>query len=170
MFLPCQQGDNAQNWRTSASAGRALLAIALLPATVLLVGCGEKWGQVYPVSGIVKFDNQTPVGANIVLHPVNPAGPDVVAPTAQVKSDGSFVVSTYQAGDGAPAGEYVVTVTWFKVDAEGMAGPNVIPKEYACRDSSPIKVTVNAGPTPLEPIHIAGGAKTARGPARPAAR
>jgi hypothetical protein len=136
----------------------------LLPA-LTLVGCSEKWVDVFPVSGTLKVDGQAPAGARLVLNSVNPLPAEAVVPTGSVKADGSFVISSYQAGDGAPPGEYVVTVQWFKYDKElGGAGPNVLPEIYSSAKTSPIKVTVNGGgPTTLEPINIT--AKTARGAA-----
>ncbi len=151
--------DNAHKWRRSFIKPATLLMLALAAA----VGCGETWVEVFPASGAVKVDGQVPVGAKLVLHAVTPQGPEAVAPTASVKPDGSFVVTTYQAGDGAPPGDYVVTVQWYKIDKDGNVGPNVIPVEYGNPKTSPIKVTINAGgPTQLEPIAISS-AKTARG-------
>jgi hypothetical protein len=99
-----------------------------------------------------------------VLSPVNSTDPEAVLPTGGVKDDGSFVLTSYKAGDGAPPGEYVVTIQWFKFDKEiGGAGPNVLPEIYSSPKTSPIKVTVNAGgPTTLEPITISS--KTAARP------
>lgn len=154
--------DNAYNWRRVSP--RLVLGAALIPALLLTSGCGEKWAEVFPVAGSVKFDGQAPVGAQIVLHPVTPPGPDAVAPTGRVKSDGSFQITSYQSGDGAPPGDYVATIQWFQIDKDGNVGPNVIPKEYAAPTTSPIKVTVNAGgPTQLEPITITAGKQAARG-------
>jgi hypothetical protein len=142
--------------------------VALLAAAPALAGCAEKWDEVFPVSGTVKIDGQSPEGARIALSPVNPKNPDAVVPTGGVKADGSFVLTSYAAGDGAAPGEYVVTIQWNKFDKElGGAGPNVLPAIYASPKTSPLKVTVSAGgPTTLEPIAIS--TKTARGalPAR----
>jgi hypothetical protein len=126
------------------------------------MGCSETWVEVFPVSGSLKVDGQAPAGARLVLNSVNPLPEDAVVPTGSVKADGSFVISSYKSGDGAPPGEYVVTVQWFKYDTElGGSGPNVLPEIYSSPKTSPIKVTVNVGaPTTLEPIAIT--AKTAR--------
>jgi hypothetical protein len=81
-----------------------------------------------------------------------------VAPTGRVQPDGSFAISTYAEADGAPAGEYVLTVQWFKIVAEagggGSGGPNVIPRKYSSPDSSPVKVSVASGPTHVPDIVI----------------
>jgi hypothetical protein len=55
-----------------------------------------------------------PVGALVVFHPVDPAYEKRVGgkPYANVKEDGTFALTTYGIGDGAPEGEYAVTIDW----------------------------------------------------------
>jgi hypothetical protein len=110
---------------------------------------------VVPVSGAVKVEQEAPVGAFLVLHRVG-TGPEVSAEVPQsravVKQDGSFTVSTYEEGDGAPPGEYVVTAVWNRIVTEGSdvkAGPNVISEEYGRPETSPWKVTVTKDATKL---------------------
>lgn len=150
--------DNAQNWRISLSKFTGLLF--LLPLVLLTTtGCGEKWASVQPTSGTVKFNGKAPAGARILLHAVNPPedGAVAVTPTGRVEDDGSFKITSYQAGDGAMPGEYVVTVEWYPVDKEGSVGANAIPKEYSNPATSPLKATVSdGGPTTLDPIDIKG--------------
>jgi hypothetical protein len=166
------QSDNALNSkRRPARRARRQLLLAIAPAFLLLAGCAEKWAEVFPVSGTIKVDGQTPVGAQLVLHPVAAAATDaeVVTPTGRVKSDGTFAITSYKDGDGAAPGEYIVTVQWYKIDKDGNVGPNVIPEQYTNPKTSPVKVTVSAGaPTTVEPISISGaaGAKTAAAPRR----
>lgn len=152
---------------------RCFSTAALLPALVALVGCGESRVEVFPVSGKVTFQGQPPVGALIVLHPVSPAEGASVAPTGAVKKDGTFAITAYEKGDGAPPGEYVATIEWYKFDEKlGGSGPNVLPQDYANAKTSPIKVTIKAGaPTEIPPITLAAakGAKKvgmARAPVR----
>jgi hypothetical protein len=118
--------------------------------------------EVFPVTGKVTFAGQTPTGAQIVLHAVSRTEPCDVAPSATVNSDGTFAISAYEAGDGAPVGDYVATVHWFKIlPKEGTAGPNVIPAAYTSAKTSPIKISVKDGPTTVPPIVIsANGATT----------
>lgn len=135
-----------------------LSALAGLLAIVAMTGCGgEHQVKVYPVKGQVKFGSEIPVGAQIVLHSQSDNGAGDVAPTGTVKEDGTFAISTYGDADGAPAGDYVATIEWFKVvnSAGGTGrGPNVLPPTYASRDTSPIKVTVASAPTELPPIEV----------------
>jgi hypothetical protein len=144
---------------------RRVSLVALLPALTMLVGCGESRIEVVPVSGRVTFAGQPPAGAQIVLHPANTSNPSDVAPSGRVGNDGSFTITAYEQGDGAPPGEYVATIQWYKIDPkEGIPGPNVIPEEYAKAATSPIKVTVNQAPTVLQPITIPAKSLTAQRP------
>jgi hypothetical protein len=112
---------------------------------------------VFPVSGKVSFQGKSPAGARVVLFPATKSGAGAVgvAPTGEVKSDGTFAVSSYDADDGAPEGEYVATIQWNKYDEKlGGFGPNVIPKKYATAATSPVRVSVKGGPATIPPIEI----------------
>ena len=141
--------------RIAAPGRRASGALLLGAALLTALGCGESRIETAPVSGKITFDGQPPIGAQIVLHPVDRSKPSEVAPSGQVKADGVFTISSYEAGDGAPPGEYVATVQWYKLDKDlGGPGPNVIPKEYSSEKTSPLKVKVESTPTTLPPIVI----------------
>jgi hypothetical protein len=91
-----------------------------------------------------------------MLHPVHGDTSDNIVPVGVVLDDGTFKVTAYEPNDGAPQGDYVATVQWFKITKENAGpGPNVIPKKYADPKTSPIKVTVTASPTLVPPITIA---------------
>jgi hypothetical protein len=128
-----------------------LSCAALCGLLIASVGCGSKSGPervpVFPVQGAVTFKGQPMPGAMLVLHPKT-AADDVPAPRAQVDKDGNVKVSTYDGGDGAPAGEYVVTVQWYKLIKNGndvTAGPNVVPLKYSQATSSDLVVQVADG-------------------------
>jgi hypothetical protein len=135
------------------------LLLAGLAALVALGGCSnEARLPVFPVSGNVSFNAEPPVGAQVVLHPVNGSIGDA-APTGIVKSDGSFTITTYELDDGAPQGEYVATIEWFKMIEDGgggARGPNVLPPEYASSRTSPVKVTVTEAGSLSTVIQITG--------------
>jgi len=138
----------------------AVPAVSLLFTllSVATLGCGgESRVSVVPVSGKVTFQGTAPAGAQVVLHPVTRSDETSVAPSGTVKEDGSFQISAYDQGDGAPPGEYVATVQWFRLVAEeggSGRGPNVLPVKYASPETSPVKVTVNSDATELQPIEI----------------
>lgn len=138
------------------TAALALAALAAAAAT----GCGQAQPErvaVYPVSGKVTFKGQPAPGAIVALHPK--AGPlaDVPTPRASVGKDGTFQVSTFAGSDGAPVGEYVLTVLWYKPvkkDGDLISGPNVIPRKYASPQTSDKIVTVAAGDNNLQTIQL----------------
>ena len=77
---------------------------------VVCAGCSRSGPALYPVRGKVLFEGQPARGATLVLHPLGNSGANAIKPRAFVDRDGGFEVFTYAAGDGAPAGEYAVTV------------------------------------------------------------
>jgi hypothetical protein len=136
---------------------RRRLTLALIPACTLLVGCEEARVPVFPVSGRVTYKGKPAAGAQIMLNAVNQLQGDDIAPIGVVKGDGTFAITAYDPGDGAPEGEYVVTVQWFKLvtGAGGSgAGPNILPPKYASPLTSPVKVSVKGGPTEVPPIAL----------------
>ena len=70
---------------------------------------------------------------------------------------GKFTLTTYEAGDGAAAGEYSVTVVHtplVKVDGDTVAGPNVLPVKYATPTDTDLKVSITAGPNTLPALEL----------------
>jgi hypothetical protein len=103
---------------------------------------------VYPVRGKVLYQGQPAAGAYVSFHPADPDAKLPVGPRAVVGGDGSFVLSTYVKEDGAPAGDYVVTVEWRKPvrrpDGETEPGPNLLPPRYQTPKTSGLRATVSA--------------------------
>jgi hypothetical protein len=71
--------------------------------------CWPCWGCRAP-----RNENKPTPGALVILHPLNDPDPRAPRPVARVGADGRFSPTTYSADDGAPAGEYAVTVAWVK--------------------------------------------------------
>jgi hypothetical protein len=138
--------------RSFVRFGFAALSVALLSAA----GCGKAPEQrvpVFPVEGAITLKGQPMPGAMIVLHPKTPIE-NVPAPRAEINKEGAVKVSTYNGGDGAPEGEYVVTVQWNKLVKQGsdlIIGPNVVPPKFASEKTSDLKAVVTAsGPNKFE--------------------
>src|SRR5262249_21168952 len=91
----------------------------------------------HPVVGKVVLNGQPVAGACGVFASTakEPRPPRADAFT---EADGSFVLSTYEAGDGAPVGDYKVTVVWRKpfYAADGKPGPNRLPEKFSKADTS----------------------------------
>lgn len=144
------------SFRFSPRSQASRLAFSLA-ALVALSGCSSKKIEgrkdVFPAHGKLLIDEQPAPGALLVLHPVGGAY-DAERPRATVAADGSFTLSTYEAGDGAPAGEYVVTAQWHvsaNKDAPG-PWPNVLPAKYARPESSDLRVQIATGSNDLPPM------------------
>jgi hypothetical protein len=114
--------------------------------------CGGGGPTLYPVSGKVYFNDQPAEGATVVLHPAD-AG--AAKPSGTAGADGSFTLRTYPHGEGAPAGDYSVIVTWYPPNSREQENPkNRLPARYADPAQSGLKATVKAGPTTLEPFKL----------------
>lgn len=145
--------------RTRRRMLRAGLAmIGLVFAT--LAGCGSADSghvPVHPTSGAIKFRGQPVAGALVTLHPKEGTGTGAPSPRATVGHDGKFDLSTYVGQDGAPEGEYVLTVQWYRPVCQGnevLGGPNVLPAKYASARTSDVLIKIAAGENRLQPIQI----------------
>jgi hypothetical protein len=140
--------------RPAADAAIVLAALAILTD----VGCNKADNHVpvHPVVGAIKFRGQPAEGAFISLVPKS-AIDGVPNPRATVVKDGTFMVSTYDGNDGAPEGEYVVTVQWYKPVRQGadlVGGPNVLPTHISSAKTSDVIVRVAAGENRVPPIQL----------------
>lgn len=116
--------------------------------SLLVASCGDGGPKLYPVSGKVEFNGQPAEGATVVLHPTDPNSPK---PSGTVGADGSFTLQTHPYGEGAPAGDYAVIITWYPPNSRGVENPkSKLPPRYADPTQSGLKATVQAGPTELE--------------------
>jgi hypothetical protein len=138
-----------------ARFGLATVAITL----ATLTGCGGDASRVpvHPTTGAIKFRGQPVPGAFVSLHPSGDTGTGAPSPRATVGPDGRFSLSTYDGQDGAPEGDYVLTVQWYKPIRQGnelVGGPNALPRKYASAKTSDLIVKIAAGENQLAPIQI----------------
>jgi hypothetical protein len=136
----------------------------LLTATALgaLTGSSCQPGQrFHPVRGQVWCDDQPAAGALVVFHPANDPDPQAIRPSAYVLADGSFTLQSFDrqgraSRDGAPAGEYRVTVSWFPPNAGRYT--NVIPDKLQGRYSNPktsgLRADVKEGDNEIPPFRL----------------
>lgn len=117
--------------------GRPIRQLAFVAALIAfgLLGCSSEPVDsidkpLVPATGKISYRGKPVPNARITFHPVEslnsaaaalpPATsgndgtppPLVRTPFAVVKEDGTFELSTLKPGDGAPEGEYAVTVSW----------------------------------------------------------
>jgi hypothetical protein len=138
-----------------------------LAALALVAGCGPSepaQKPVFPVSGSVLVDGKAAKGAVIMFHPlpISDGRFDIVRSRGTVGEDGSFKLSTYKTDDGAPEGDYAVTVYWPGKRAGKKAaddeGTDLPPDQLGLRFNNPktttLKASVKAPETRLEPFQI----------------
>lgn len=129
-------------------------------AALLASSCDRGDGRKppYPVRGQVFFQGKPAQNALVIFHPQDDPDTKTQRPYGRVQADGFFRLSTYTPGDGAPAGEYAVTILWPKPPASPLAdpdmGPDLLEGRYADPKSSPFKVVVRESDNVLEPFHL----------------
>lgn len=135
---------------------RLVLAGFVACAGVTIAGCGGAKGpELHPVSGKVLLKGKAAEHATVVLHPLHPAAADAPKPRGKVGADGTFTLTTNTEGDGAPAGEYQVTVEQWLAGARSDDPPaNRLPAKYSRPETSGLTATVGAGPTELKVIDL----------------
>jgi hypothetical protein len=112
---------------------------------LLLAGCGSGRAPVFPVHGRVLDARGKPaVGAMVVFQPADDRSTAFPKPVARVEEDGTFSLTTYSADDGAPAGEYAVTIIWPGPRKSPFApeGPDQLKGAYADPKRSRTRFTV----------------------------
>ncbi len=133
-------------------------------AALVASGCGSGRDTnqlpVFPAKGTISLKGELPKGACLVLHPKGntakaPNG-DVIRPRATVGQDGTFAFSSYNSNDGAPVGEYVITIEWQKIvpgpNGDPTKGPSLVPPPFRRPETSPLIVKIAEGPNQLQPI------------------
>jgi hypothetical protein len=144
---------------------------------VLVVsGCGKKARlAVSPVRGRVTYNGQGVPKATVIFHPADGAEVDAkkMRPFADTDNEGKFELKTYVRGDGAPPGEYRVTIIGIGSFTSGGVGkdrpggeaenapvvtnmnsPPVLAKKYGEVGTSGIEVTVQEGENNLPPFEL----------------
>lgn len=112
---------------------------------------------MYPVSGQVSVNGERAIGAHVTFLRVGETDPNAITPYAIVEGDGWFRPSTIDSFDGAPAGEYIVTVTWpttTLVGGEEIEGEDRLQGRYATRERPAAKVVVTEGENELPPFEL----------------
>lgn len=80
---------------------------------VVSAGCGDGRIRTYPTSGMVLVDGKPADRATVIFCPTS-GPPDFMRerPWGTTDDAGKFELTTFDAGDGAPAGDYTVIIRW----------------------------------------------------------
>ena len=83
------------------------LSVVLAGLCLIAVGCSSK-PEMAPVRGFVKMDGKPLPGGRVMFQPVAVGDDKNVGKPAigQIQQDGSFVLTTYEEGDGAVVGPH----------------------------------------------------------------
>jgi hypothetical protein len=135
---------------------RGLFTITVGVVALGLCSCGSGDGRkpTFAVTGQVLDGSKPVANATVVLHPVNESGSDVAKPRGTTKPDGTFTLTTYDGNDGAPAGEYRVTIEQWLAGRPDEGPSSRLPVKFAKPETSGLTATVTAGPTELKPFVV----------------
>ena len=108
----------------------------------------------FPVIGRVTVDGAVP-SSSVQVQCHRTGALDAEHPTfsqTETKEDGTFEISTYESGDGVPAGDYVLTFAWqeFNLFDRSYSGPDKLNNRYSDPKTSQFKVTVKEGDAPTD--------------------
>ena len=137
-------------------------------AAVLLLsvpGCGDGRLTCHPVRGQVFVDGKPAHGAKVYFFPVNPPSDHRAnCPIGQVDESGSFTVTTYAEGDGAPAGEYILCFDWPSLHPikQTFDGGDRLDGKYYSKEASQFRFTVNPGPNETQRFDLKAPPKRER--------
>jgi len=147
---PCPPAARA----IAGPSSRPGLTLLVILVTVSTASCTRARKPVVPVRGKVLFQGKPAAGASINFHPADKDAPNPAYPGAEVEADGSFQLTTYTTGDGAPVGKYVVTVVWLKENKVKGRGQSLLPGRYSNPATSGLEATVTEGSNELPPFHL----------------
>jgi hypothetical protein len=134
--------------------------IALLTCAALGCGADDDRVDVYPVSGKVLVEGQPAEGADVVFYPTIPTvdGMKLPGPAGTTDAGGVYRLRSYEPDDGAPAGEFKVTVVWPAAPPPNATGvfqfKDRLGGRYANPDKSGLKITVPEGGGELAAIEL----------------
>lgn len=118
---------------------------------LMAIGCSSKYEptaapKTTPVNGKITLANGSPLtGGRVIFKPKDKGMQEALA---EIDKDGSYKLSSYNKGDGAAPGEYVVVIE--KLSYKNGAPTNVradVPQKYLNEASSDVIVTVKEGQT-----------------------
>ena len=155
-YMCAFQGQHPTSRRPTIPWSLALIA-AISAMTSLGCGKGNGRSAVYPAEGQVLVNGQPLAGAQVVFYPQSQSGENTVAPRAQTESDGRFKLTTYANADGAPEGEYVVTVLHYplrQVNGGWAPGSNSLPPKYASPKTTDLRAQIVKGTNSLPALTL----------------
>jgi hypothetical protein len=115
----------------------------------VLSGCArDDRPACHPVRGTVTLADKPVAEATVVFHPTKPLAGHSLKPIAYTDAQGNFELTTFTSGDGAPAGDYAITVVLREPKQVGEElvrdGKHLLPFRYSDPQKSGLSFTVKA--------------------------
>jgi hypothetical protein len=135
---------------------KSVLAVFLALGSCTL-GCAERVEErrpVYAVRGRVFWNGQPTPGALVTFHPREDTNPEAPRPMGLGDTNGWFTLGTYADDDGAPAGQYTVTVTWRTSPEGNDEGESRLPLRFARATTSGLHASIKPGNNRLSPFRL----------------
>jgi hypothetical protein len=97
---------------TSAKSHKWLLLVLLQAAVLASMGCRQQvQPEIFAVEGVLTVNGEPAANASLAFHPRD-RGINVCCPVGRTDARGVFHLTTHSQFDGAPAGDYAVTIVW----------------------------------------------------------
>lgn len=141
----------------------------LLLLAAALGGCGQsprETATVFPVEGRFTVNGKPASGALVSFVPqTSPSdGRRAIPSQARADDNGAFKLTTFHTADGAPAGDYKVTLYWpapnpaaapDSDDDDAVLGPDQLRGRFDSVDQSNLRAHVPAKPTIFAAVDLA---------------
>jgi hypothetical protein len=129
------------------------LFLMLVP--LILCSCaGQTHKPVFPVQGKVLYKGKPTPKAIVFFHRIGEKDENEPIPRGVVGQDGTFQISTFGINDGAPPGQYAVTVVWKSDDKGGDRQDDLLPAQYMFPNFSGLTAQVKEARNDLEPFQL----------------
>jgi hypothetical protein len=145
---------------------RFIAAVSMLGFALALTSCSGGKTVLNPVRGKVLFKDAPAAGVLVTLHQAGGTEMTTQASTGYTEEDGSFDITTGQ-DEGAPAGEYIVTMVWMQDTSGAKKKPGVIQMNADTAVADKLKgrygdrkrpsfpnITIKKGVNQLEPFRL----------------
>jgi hypothetical protein len=131
-------------------------------------GCGQparETATVFPVEGRFTVNGKPASGALVSFIPLTASAEGRRAIPSQARADasGAFKLTTFHMADGAPEGDYAITVYWPAPslgaaphdDDDAPLGPDQLRGRFASADKSNLRAHIPAKPTNFTVVDLA---------------
>ena len=100
--------EDLEPYIPSAQHAALLLALVAMPFS----GCGQELPrEVFAVEGVLTVNGVPAANASLAFHSLD-RGAEARCPVGRTDARGRFQLTTHADRDGAPAGDYAVTIIW----------------------------------------------------------